>query len=128
MDRYGDPFVACRITPSGESKNLLFLSKIIIMSDFQINPAEGSLVTEEMIAAYAKHYGWENNDDQRPGIIGAIEASAKGEGELDANLYDAEATRELFAPVRSAYFKAKGVEEPGYSQVDSPKEGESTTE
>lgn len=58
---------------------------------------------------------------QYPGIVGTLKGWEAGNGELDANLVDAPSLRETFAPLRAAYFKAKGVETmPEYSNVEDP--------
>lgn len=76
-----------------------------------------SIVTKEMVEAYAKQYGIDLSDGtQKPGVIGALEDWVAGRGEMNAFLTDAVVTRELFAPIREAYFRAHGVEMPPYSQ------------
>lgn len=77
-----------------------------------------SIVSFDMIEKFAAHYGTSIEDGTEiPGIVGTLRGWEAGVGELDASLVDAEATREVFAPLRKAYFAAKGVEEPPVSQV-----------
>lgn len=76
-------------------------------------------ITPEMIVVWGQYFGMTAIDDV-PGIIGGMNGLAMGQGELPAGLVDAEATREMFAKLRSLYFASKGVSEPGYSQIDAP--------
>ncbi len=86
-----------------------------------------SVITLDMIQSFASFFGTSLEDgSQYPGVVGSLKEWEQGEGELKAELTDAEATREVFAPLRSAYFKAKGVEEPALSQITDPKPKEGT--
>ena len=76
-------------------------------------------ITPEMIVVWGQYFGMTAITDV-PGIIGGMNGLAAGMGELPAGLVDAEATREMFAKLRSLYFAAKGVPEPAYSVVDAP--------
>lgn len=79
---------------------------------------EGSVVTEEMIRAYAEHFEIDLEDGtQRDGVLGTLRLLEKGQGWLPAKLFDRELTRGVFATLRTAYFTALGREEPGYSAV-----------
>jgi len=76
-------------------------------------------VTPEMITVWGNHFGAKSIDDV-PGIIGSMNALSQGMGELPAALFDAEATRDMFAKLRSLYFSAQGKAEPAYSVIDEP--------
>ena len=76
-------------------------------------------VTPEMIVAWGNHFGSKSIDDV-PGIVGSLYGLAEGLGELPAELVDAEATRDMFAKLRSRFYASKGVAEPPYSIIDTP--------
>lgn len=81
-----------------------------------------SILSREMIEKYAEKRGLDVSDtdfgrSNADGIRLALEAWCRGEGTLDARLTDSPETRDLFAPVRNAYFTALGQPEPEYSNV-----------
>lgn len=70
-----------------------------------------------MINMFARFYEVKADD----AVIGTLTDWENGRGELNANLVDAPSLRETFAPLRAAYFKAKGVDPmPEYSNVEDP--------
>lgn len=75
-----------------------------------------------MIELTARFYGTSLEDGtQYPGVVGTLRSWEAGRGELDANLVDAPSLRAVFAPLREAYFAAKGVSQmPEYSNVEDP--------
>lgn len=79
--------------------------------------------TEEMIQAYAEHFKIDLTDgSQRPGVEGSLidVANGKSAGNKMAPLLDSPETREVFAPLREAFFYALGYTEmPAYSNVHS---------
>ena len=75
-----------------------------------------NLITPEMIVAWANFFGNTSIDDI-PGICGSLTDAAEGKGTLPAELFDAVETRDLFKPIRSAYFAALGQDEPEYPEV-----------
>ena len=86
-------------------------------------------ITQAMIEAYAKHHNIDLTDgSQVPGVIGTLNTWADGQGELDATLVDSAEYAELFAPLRTAYFAAHGVENPPLSRIDELTEGASASE
>lgn len=84
------------------------------------NFPEGSVVTSALVDAACAYYEL-TAPDQRDGVAGTLLMWEKGEGELDAYLVDAESRRELFKPLRAAYFTKRGdtaqAENPTYSNV-----------
>lgn len=84
---------------------------------------EGSVITDAMVEAYAAFYGTSLEDgSQVPGVVGALEAFEAGNDELPAMLFDARATRDIFAPLREKYFAAHGLNNVPYSNVGKPVE------
>lgn len=69
---------------------------------------EGVDVTSEMVRLFAKRHAEENVESNQAGFIGSIGAWIKGTGTPDAYLTDSPETRDVFAPVRKAYFATKG--------------------
>lgn len=70
---------------------------------------------------FAKFHGISLEDgSQYPGVLGSLKAWEAGNGVLNANLVDAPSLREIFRPLREAYFKAQGHEVPEYSNVEDP--------
>jgi len=92
--------------------------------------------TEEMIQEFGKFFKIDANDEsQRPGIIGSLNGISTGHssGNGMAYLLDSPETREIFAPLREAFFKALGYTEmPPFSNVhidkSQPGEGLSKSE
>lgn len=62
---------------------------------------ENSVVSPEMVAAFVAKFGVSEE-----AALGSLRDWEQGRGELDAELVDGEA-KELFAPLRAAYFAAK---------------------
>lgn len=80
-----------------------------------------SVITLDMIKFFAAYEGTSLEDGtQFPGVIGSLTNWENGQGELNANLVDAPSLRDTFAPLREAYFAAKGQEAPEYSNVEDP--------
>lgn len=78
-----------------------------------------SIVTWEMISAYAAHFGIDITSVQ--GVVGSIEAWVSGHGELDSTLVTG--TPELtatFAPVVAAYNAAHTVAAPEVAPEAAP--------
>lgn len=70
---------------------------------------------------FARFHGISLEDgSQYPGVIGSLKAMEAGKGTLNAHLVDAPSLREVFRPLREAYFKALGQEVPEYSNVEDP--------
>lgn len=75
-----------------------------------------SVVTQAMIERYAVLRRLEINGDSEiaksnvEGIRQNLEAWERGEGNPDARLTDSPETREVFKPLRDAYFAAHGVD------------------
>ena len=63
---------------------------------------EDSVITEEMVEAFAKVNGVELTDEARPGIVGSLVGLEEGKGTWEARL-DGDDVRELFAPLRKAF-------------------------
>ena len=82
----------------------------------ELNPIpSGSVITEDMITAWQDKYP----DEGRDAIIGTLRGFEAGEGELPSDVFDSRDTRTIFQPLRRAYFAAKKIEEPPYSE-DAP--------
>lgn len=74
-----------------------------------------------MIQLFARNNGTSLEDGtQYPGVVGALSGWENGRGQLDADLVDAPSLREIFKPLREAYFKALGKDVPAYSNVNDP--------
>lgn len=69
---------------------------------------DGVNVTEEMVSLYADRFAEENVESNQAGLVGSIGSWIKGTGTPDAYLTDSPETRDVFAPVRKAYFATKG--------------------
>ena len=82
---------------------------------FVLSIPENSVVTKEMVQAFAHYHMLAETDLE--GVVGTLVGFEQGKGELDAWLFDAPMYREHFAPLRKAYFAAKGLEEPVYSKL-----------
>ena len=67
-----------------------------------------SVISQEMIAKYAEKHALELNDSTSEGIRKNLESWERGEGTMDSRLTDSPETREIFAPLREAYFAAHG--------------------
>lgn len=84
------------------------------MSDVEVTPLEaipeGSVVTEEMIEMWAKHFEIELNADTRPGVIGQLITLEAGYGTLPSALFDDGEGEEIMKPLRDAYFLVHGQE------------------
>jgi hypothetical protein len=63
---------------------------------------ENSIVSPEMVVAFVARFGLSEE-----AALGALRDWEQGRGELDAELVDGEATKELFAPLRAAYFASR---------------------
>lgn len=68
------------------------------------------MITPKMIDAYLLCHRLESNESTREGAVQAIEAYIRGEGVMDARLTDSPETRDLFNPVRNAYFAVHKVD------------------
>lgn len=80
-----------------------------------------SVITNDMVEAYARFHDISLEDgSQYPGVLGSLKAWEAGVGELNAHIVDAPSLRDIFKPLRDAYFAAKGVEVPEYSKVEDP--------
>ena len=80
-----------------------------------LNTVNGVDVTQEMVDLFAKRNNVdvkENHGSNLPGVVATIGGWVEGRGELDSALTESEEGRVVFAPVRTAYFKALGHEEP----------------
>ncbi len=69
---------------------------------------DGVNVTEEMVSLYADRFAEENVESNQAGLVGSIGAWITGTGTPDSYLTDSPETRDVFAPVRKAYFATKG--------------------
>lgn len=78
----------------------------------------GNPFSEAMVERYAVLHRLELNASTREGILQTLSAWARGEGNPDSRLTDSPETREVFAPLRHAYFVANGMAvDPAYSNV-----------
>jgi hypothetical protein len=69
-----------------------------------------SVVTIDMIEAYAKHFGTSLQDGtQYPGVVGSLRTIESGQGTLVADLMNG---NEIFYPLMEAYCKALKIEMP----------------
>lgn len=73
-------------------------------------------ITKDMVLLYGQRYKIDP-EAMQPGILGDLAAWCMGRGELDAILCDSKESREMFAPIRAAYFKSVGKPEPEFSNV-----------
>ena len=74
-------------------------------------------ITQAMVDQYAHRYRI-SPIDNRDAIVGSISMWCQGQGEMDAYLTDSPEMRDLFAPVRAAFFKSLGAtEQPAFSNV-----------
>lgn len=64
--------------------------------------------TDEMITRYAVRYNITLNESTKEGIVQTLNAWARGESNPDSRLTDSVETREIFKPLREAYFHARG--------------------
>lgn len=79
------------------------------------------MVTQEMIEALAKIQG------VNPDVAeGTLTMWSQGQGELDADIVEKMGYRELFAPVREAYFAAHASPVPAYMEPEKIFSGDST--
>lgn len=79
------------------------------MNDSQVlNTVDGVEITSEMVRLYAKRFAEENVESNQAGFVGAIGGWIEGRGPLDSYLTDSPETRDVFAPVRKAYFAKHG--------------------
>lgn len=78
-----------------------------------------SVVTQEMVTKLAELQGV--NEDV---ALGTLSMWERGQGELDANITDREATASIFKPVRDAYFAAHGVADAALSSEEGLAAGE----
>lgn len=69
-----------------------------------------SVVTQAMIERYATLRRLELNESNVEGIRQNLEAWEQGKGNPDARLTDSPETREVFKPLRDAYFAVHGVD------------------
>lgn len=78
-----------------------------------------SVVTQAMIERYATLRRLELNESNIEGIRQNLEAWERGVGQMDARLTDSPETREVFAPLREAYFAVHGSksEDIAYSNI-----------
>lgn len=82
---------------------------------------EKSVITLDMVKMFALFHNVSLEDgSQFPGVVGTLGMWEKGMGELNANLVDAPSLREVFKPLRDAYFTAQNQPIPEYSNVNDP--------
>jgi len=67
-----------------------------------------SVITLDQIKGFANHFEMDLTDGtQYPGVVGSLETWESGRGELDNELVNGEATKEIFAPLVAAHEAAK---------------------
>lgn len=68
---------------------------------------EGSVVTEDMLDAWCKHYEIADDVSQRPGVLSSLTTLESGVGELPAGLMNG---NEVFYPLMQSYWNKSGNE------------------